>query len=123
MQYSVYRAFKLFVRSSIKLSADLDFPLTFFFKLFLPFFFQLAENNDAIWDDGVAPELALDFDMPHMSSREALGTFFLGFGTFFVFFQFLKLIKDPDTDNPALPHSSMCVDEDHGMVGEAKPNN
>lgn len=84
---------------------------------------QLAENNDGIWDDGVAPELALDFDMPHMPSSEALGTWLFGFGVFAVFFQFLKLVKDPDTENQALPHSSMCVGEDHGRVGEAKPNN
>jgi hypothetical protein len=88
-----------------------------------PFCFQLAENNDAIWDDGVAPELALDFDMPHISTREAMGSWLLGFGAFAVFFQFLKLVFDPETHNPALPHSTVMVDIDHGNVGVAKPNN
>jgi len=83
----------------------------------------LAENNDAIWDDGVAPELALDFDMPHMSSREALGTWMFGFGVFFAFYQFLKLVRDPNVDNPALSHSTMLVEQDYGNVGDNKPTN
>ena len=34
----------------------------------------------------MAPELALDFDMPHISTREAVATWMIGFGTFAVFF-------------------------------------
>jgi len=90
---------------------------------YLIFTLQLAENNDAIWDDGVAPELALDFDMPHISSREALGTWMFGFGCFAVFYQFLKLVRDPDVDNKAVSHSTMLVGEDHGRVGDNKPVN
>ena len=84
----------------------------------------MAENNDAIWDDGVAPELALDFDMPHITSREALGTWMLGFGSFAVFFQLLKLVFDPEVDNPAVGHEvTMMVDKDHGDVGPCRPVN
>ena len=30
------------------------------------------EQYDAIWDDGVAPEVTLDFDCQHISSGEGL---------------------------------------------------
>ena len=83
----------------------------------------MAENNDALWDDGVAPELALDFDVSHISSREALGTWLFAFGLLGGFYQFLKLIYDPEVDNPALDHSTLMVCEDYGRVGENRPNN
>jgi hypothetical protein len=31
-----------------------------------------VEQYDAIWDDGVAPEVTLDFDCQHIDSGEAL---------------------------------------------------
>ena len=71
----------------------------------------------------MAPELALDFDMPHISTREAVATWMIGFGTFAVFFQFLKLVFDPEVDNPAASHETMLVDKDHGKVGVMKPVN
>lgn len=33
---------------------------------------KLVEQYDAIWDDGVAPEVTLDFDCQHIDSGEAL---------------------------------------------------
>ena len=33
---------------------------------------KLVEQYDAIWDDGVAPEVTLDFDCQHISSAEGL---------------------------------------------------
>jgi len=33
---------------------------------------KLVEQYDAIWDDGVAPEVTLDFDCQHVASGEAL---------------------------------------------------
>ena len=33
---------------------------------------KLVEQYDAIWDDGVAPEVTLDFDCQHISSGEGL---------------------------------------------------
>ena len=32
----------------------------------------MVEQYDAIWDDGVAPEVTLDFDCQHISSGEGL---------------------------------------------------
>ncbi|GKZ00860.1 hypothetical protein MPSEU_001037700 [Mayamaea pseudoterrestris] len=72
---------------------------------------SLIENYDALWDDGVAPELALDFDMPSVSSGEALQTFMLAFGAFAGLYGVLCLISSGD-DNPALSHASDCVDKD-----------
>ena len=33
---------------------------------------KLVEQFDAIWDDGVSPEVTLDFDCQHISSGEGL---------------------------------------------------
>ena len=35
---------------------------------------KLVEQYDAIWDDGVAPEVTLDFDCQHISSGEGLAS-------------------------------------------------
>ncbi|GKZ00865.1 hypothetical protein MPSEU_001038200 [Mayamaea pseudoterrestris] len=72
---------------------------------------SLIENYDALWDDGVAPELALDFDMPSVSSGEALQTWMLAFGAFAGLYGVLCLVSSGD-DNPALSHASDCVDKD-----------
>ena len=39
---------------------------------------QLLEEDELIWNDGVAPEACLDFDAPHVSSYEALAWWFGG---------------------------------------------
>jgi len=47
-----------------------------------------VENDDCLFDDGVAPELALDFDSQHISSGEALLTWagaLTGLGVFWMF--------------------------------------
>jgi hypothetical protein len=31
---------------------------------------QLHEQDEIIWNDGVAPETALDFDVPHWSAAK-----------------------------------------------------
>lgn len=73
---------------------------------------QLVENTDALWDDGVAPELALDFDAPHISTREALWTWATGFGLFGVLYAFCGFLDSGD-DNPALCHSTDAVVPDY----------
>jgi len=39
---------------------------------------QLLEEDELIWNDGVAPEACLDFDAPHVNSYEALAWWFGG---------------------------------------------
>jgi hypothetical protein len=56
-----------------------------------------------LWDDGVAPELALDFDAPHISSSEALWSAAGAFSIFFALYQFIKVVA-PEDANPALGH-------------------
>ena len=77
--------------------------------------FQMTENTDALWDDGVAPELALDFDAPHISTREALYTWAGGFSMFFLLFQAIKASSSED-DNPALDHSTDVVVPNYAEV-------
>ena len=74
----------------------------------------MTENSDALWDDGVAPELALDFDAPHISSREGLYSWLAGLSGFAVLFQAIKLWTNGAVDdNPALSHATDVVDKDH----------
>jgi hypothetical protein len=87
-----------------------------FLSLCLPCisFPKLVESTDAIWDDGVAPELALDFDVPNTSSREALMTLAGGFGLFFLLYQGLSLWTNGAKDNnPALSHATDVVVPDY----------
>jgi len=61
----------------------------------------------------VAPELALDFDMPNTSSGEAVAWFTGGFGVFALIYGVLKVAFAGPDDNPALPHATDCVDQDY----------
>jgi hypothetical protein len=63
-----------------------------------------VENKDCVWDDGVAPELALDFDAPNISSREALWTM-IGVFSIFVFY-YNVVIRAMLPSNPALEHAT-----------------
>ena len=63
-----------------------------------------------LWDDGVAPELALDFDCPNISSREALLTTVGVFSGFALLYQVLKFTCP---ENPALSHETDCVIPDY----------
>jgi len=62
---------------------------------------QLVENNDAVWDDGVAPELALDFDCQHVSKTEGVLSWLGGLGFFVGIYQIIKW-TDPPSKNPAV---------------------
>lgn len=61
----------------------------------------MAENHDIIFDDGVAPEMALDFDCPHISSGEAMMTWLGALGGVALFYQLVKS-TDPEGQNPAV---------------------
>jgi hypothetical protein len=74
----------------------------------------MTENSDAVWDDGVAPELALDFDCPNVSTSEALKTFvgaFLGFGVLML--GIYVVTGGAEDMNPAYSHATDCLDKDY----------
>jgi len=74
----------------------------------------MTENSDAVWDDGVAPELALDFDAPNVSTREALYTWVGAFGAFYVLYKMISFVRnDNQIDNPALSHATDVVVPDY----------
>jgi hypothetical protein len=81
----------------------------------------MVENSDALWDDGVAPELALDFDCPNTSSSQALWTLLGVLGGFALFYQFLKATTDEETANPALSHATDVVVPDYTDVSKPIP--
>ena len=77
----------------------------------------MVESTDALWDDGVAPELALDFDLPNTSSKEALMTLVGTFTGFFLLYQGIGLVTNGGKDNnPALSHAT-----DMAVPDYAKP--
>ena len=69
---------------------------------------KLVENIDAVWDDGVAPELCLDFDCQHVDSTEGLMWWLGGFGFFATLYQVVKATK-PEDKKP-------CVNRIHNDV-------
>jgi hypothetical protein len=74
----------------------------------------MTENSDVLWDDGVAPELALDFDCPNVTTSEAVRTLlgtFLGFG---VLMLGIYVVTGGAVDNnPAYSHATDAVDVDY----------
>ena len=44
----------------------------------------LTEEHELIWDDGVAPETCIDFDVPNYTRNEGRNWFFSGLGFFAV---------------------------------------
>jgi hypothetical protein len=79
---------------------------------------QYTENRDCLWDDGVAPELALDFDAPNVSSSEALWTLMGAFGVFVIYY---NIIKYTVVENPALGHETDCVYPDYSQPDVIPP--
>ena len=55
----------------------------------------LPEEHELIWHDGVAPEQCLDFDVPHVSTEQALLMWLGGFGFFFTLYQLVKTLDHP----------------------------
>ncbi|KAA0149952.1 hypothetical protein FNF27_06251 [Cafeteria roenbergensis] len=54
---------------------------------------ELHEENELIWNDGVAPETCLDFDAPHYTSS---GGLMMWAGAFFGLFLWYKLFATVD---------------------------
>ena len=51
---------------------------------------QLSEHAELIWEDGVAPETAIDFDVQQMSTKTALLWFLSGFTFFWGLYEGVK---------------------------------
>lgn len=62
---------------------------------------QLTEEHDLVWDDGVAPELAIDFDCQHISKERGLAWFLGGMGFFATLLGICRWC-DPASWNPAV---------------------
>ena len=69
---------------------------------------KMVEQYDAIWDDGVAPEVTLDFDCQHISSGEGLAMWLGGLSFFAVTFQVVKA-TDPGSKNPAVNRTTRDI--------------
>ena len=68
------------------------------------------ENNDLVFDDGVAPELALDFDAQHIDSSKALGMTAGAIG-FLCSLYFVISLTDPPSQKPCINRKFDCVVE------------
>lgn len=69
---------------------------------------KLVEEHDLVWDDGVAPELTIDFDAAHVSKSEGLAFWLGGLGFFVGLYQLVRWI-DPAAQNPAVNRSMNMV--------------
>ena len=61
----------------------------------------LHEEHEVVWDDGVAPELTLDFDAQHISKKEG-GLWWLAGLAFFASLFGLCKLNGPEGMNPAV---------------------
>jgi hypothetical protein len=75
---------------------------------------KLHEEHELVWDDGVAPELTIDFDAQHISSAEGLA-WWLGGIFFFVGFYQLIAWTDPEGKNPAV-NREVCIIANSGQA-------
>lgn len=69
----------------------------------------LPEQDELIWNDGVAPETALDFDAPHISRAKGLAWWLGGFGFFYSVYLFAKWTKQPDNKPSAERRLPECT--------------
>jgi hypothetical protein len=57
---------------------------------------QLHEQNELVWNDGVAPETAIDFDVPHWSAVKGAMLWLGGFGFFASIYAFAASTNHPN---------------------------
>eukprot|EP00499_Haloplacidia_sp_CaronLabIsolate_P010309 CAMPEP_0196769108 /NCGR_PEP_ID=MMETSP1104-20130614/337_1 /TAXON_ID=33652 /ORGANISM="Cafeteria sp., Strain Caron Lab Isolate" /LENGTH=130 /DNA_ID=CAMNT_0042139193 /DNA_START=10 /DNA_END=402 /DNA_ORIENTATION=+ len=80
---------------------------------------KLDENFDLIWDDGVAPETALDFDAPNVSNAQVAAWWAGGLG-FFGLVALAVWLTNPEGQRPVVPrefpYNNLAVE-----LGEAEP--
>ena len=73
----------------------------------------MNEDHELIWDDGVAPEVTIDFDAPHLSSREGAQWWFAGMGFFATLGAFMVFWDAPGrkrTVTRTLPFNNLAVE-------------
>ncbi len=63
----------------------------------------LHEQADLIWDDGVAPEVTIDFDAPGVSSGKGFLMWLGGLGFFASMYGFVVFVQRPDEGRRAMP--------------------
>ena len=73
-------------------------------------FQQIPEEVELVWDDTVAPETCIDFDAPHVSTKDVLLSFFAAFG-FFGAVLTLVTLSDPVGSNPVARRSAVISQE------------
>jgi len=56
---------------------------------------QFTEEDELVWDDGVAPETAIDFDAPHVNKWKSLGMWLGGFAFFATLGGVITVIDPP----------------------------
>uniref|UniRef100_A0A7S1FZR7 Uncharacterized protein n=1 Tax=Corethron hystrix TaxID=216773 RepID=A0A7S1FZR7_9STRA len=78
---------------------------------------KLHESHELMWDDGVAPELTIDFDVPHYSGEKGLAMWLGGIAFFVTLYQVVKL-TDPASKNPAAPRELDVCPEVVSIVGK-----
>eukprot|EP00594_Rhizosolenia_setigera_P013955 CAMPEP_0178960410 /NCGR_PEP_ID=MMETSP0789-20121207/12950_1 /TAXON_ID=3005 /ORGANISM="Rhizosolenia setigera, Strain CCMP 1694" /LENGTH=132 /DNA_ID=CAMNT_0020643759 /DNA_START=66 /DNA_END=464 /DNA_ORIENTATION=+ len=71
---------------------------------------KLVEHHDLVWDDGVAPEVTIDYDASHISSRQGLAMWLGGFAFLAGVYNLVKL-TDPPSKNPAVNRKFNMVKE------------
>jgi len=69
---------------------------------------KLVEDHELVWDDGVAPELTIDFDAQHVSTGEGLAWFLGGLGFFTGLYQLCKF-ANVEANNPAVSRNADIV--------------
>ena len=71
----------------------------------------------------MAPETCIDFDAPHVSTKEVVATFLAAFGFFFGLYSFVSF-TDPVGSNPValratvIPHGGLKRELGHKNIAE-----
>lgn len=66
----------------------------------------MPEEVELVWDDTVAPETTIDFDAPHVSTKEVLLMFFGSFAFFGTLYSVIAF-GDPVGSNPVALRSTV----------------
>lgn len=64
---------------------------------------KIPENAELVWNDGVAPELCIDFDAQHITRQDGLKRWLMGIA-FFPIFMGVVALSDPEGLRVAVRH-------------------